>query len=49
MFFNLEDLLQRSEGLSHLTDPFTNKEIDEVIANLPNDKFQDQMVSIQIL
>jgi hypothetical protein len=38
MHFNLEDLLSRAEHLGCLSEPFSNKEIDVVVNNLPNDK-----------
>lgn len=38
MLFNLSQLLQRSDNLDFLTDPFTSQKIDAVVANLPSDK-----------
>jgi hypothetical protein len=32
MLFNLEDLLQRANDLECLTEPFTNEEIDAIVA-----------------
>jgi mannosylglycoprotein endo-beta-mannosidase len=38
MYFNLEDLLQRDLDLDGLVAPFSNDEIDAVVADLPNNK-----------
>ena len=38
MQFDLSRLIHRVEGLEMLTNPFTKKEIDEVITNMPADK-----------
>jgi hypothetical protein len=38
MIFDLNVLLQRTEGLQQLETPFTRGEIDGILARLPNDK-----------
>jgi len=38
MELDLNELLQASNELGCLEDPFTNEEIDRVIQNLPSDK-----------
>jgi hypothetical protein len=38
MHFNLQELLQRSDELGCLTEPFSHDEIDKVVQNLPHDK-----------
>jgi hypothetical protein len=38
MLFDLGQLIQQSEALGSLTEPFTHDEIDAVVASLPSDK-----------
>lgn len=38
VIFNLDDLIQPSEGLDSLEAPFTEVEIEGVVSKLPNDK-----------
>jgi hypothetical protein len=49
MPFDLSQLLQQSAVLDSLSEPFTHEEIDAVVANLPSDKSQVQMVLTLIL
>lgn len=38
MQFNLQELILQNVNLEHLSLPFSGREIDEVILDLPNDK-----------
>ena len=38
MLFNLESMIDPSEGLESVTEPFTQLEIDAVIRQMPRDK-----------
>lgn len=38
MGFNLEDLLQKVDGLDDLTSPFSKEEVDAVLKDLPTDR-----------
>jgi hypothetical protein len=38
MLFDLGQLLQQSDALDTLSEPFTHEEIDDVVTNLPSDK-----------
>jgi hypothetical protein len=38
MLFDLGQLIQQSDALGTLTEPFTHEEIDSVVASLPSDK-----------
>jgi hypothetical protein len=49
MQFNLQVLLNRVQGLDELTVPFEEKEMDDVIMSMPNDRSPGQMVSMAYL
>jgi hypothetical protein len=38
MFFNLNELLQREDGLQYLVNPFTHEEINGIVMGLPSGK-----------
>ena len=38
MHYELPNLVQRSDSLSHLSEPFTREEIDEAVKRMPTDK-----------
>jgi len=43
MHYELTNLVQRSDSLSHLSEPFTREEIQEAVKRMPTDKAPGQM------